>query len=56
MACLNHWIPAFAGMTQGLRLGFFREWQGGYRDGDKPILTPVVIPAQAGIQEGGARW
>ena len=52
----NHWIPAFAGMTKGVRLVFFREWQRGCRDGDKLILTFGVIPAQAGIQGGGARW
>ena len=21
MDCINHWIPAFAGMTEGLKLG-----------------------------------
>ena len=26
------------------------EQQRGYRDDDKPIPTPVVIPAKAGIQ------
>ena len=25
MDCLNHWIPAFAGMTEGLRSGICRE-------------------------------
>ena len=56
----NHWIPACAGMTQWLRgmtagaVGCCRAQ--GCRDGDKPISTPIVIPAQAGIQETGARW
>ena len=55
MACFKHWIPACAGMTEGLRSGIRQAWQRGYRDGDKPITTPVVIPAQAGIQEGRPR-
>ena len=42
MDCLNHWIPACAGMTRGCR------------DANKPILAPAVIPAKAGIQEGEA--
>ena len=46
---LNQWIPAFAGMTEGLRSGIRQEWKGGCRDGDKPHSSPVVIPAQAGI-------
>ena len=50
---LNHWIPACAGMTEGLRSGIRQEWKGGCRDGDKPHSSPVVIPAQAGIQAGG---
>ena len=32
------WIPACAGMTAR-----------GYRDGDNPILAPVIMPAQAEI-------
>ena len=41
-------------MTRGVRLGFFREWQRGCRDGDKPILIPVVIPAC--LQQAGEGW
>ena len=54
MACLNHWIPAFAGMTEGLKSGIWWEWQKGWQDDDKPTSTSVVIPAKAGIQEGEA--
>ena len=32
MYCLNHWIPARAGMTEGPRPGICRAWQGGCRD------------------------
>ena len=53
MACLNHWIPACAGMTAGAEAGICQEWQRGCRDGDKPHSSPIVIPAKAGIQEGG---
>ena len=44
MDCLNHWIPAFAGMTGEVRIGAI--WL--------PICVYhfVVIPAKAGIQEG----
>ena len=28
------WIPAFAGMTQGLKSGICQEWQRGCRDGN----------------------
>ena len=39
----------------GLKSGIRQEEQRGYRDGDKPIPTPVVIPAKAGIQAGRLR-
>ena len=52
MTCLNHWIPAFAGMTDWAGVRNFPGIAKGLRDGDKPIPAPVVIPAQAGIQEG----
>ena len=56
MACLNHWIPAYAGMTAGERLGYCRTqacWNDGKgcRDDDLPCSLLIVIPAKAGIQE-----
>ena len=35
---INHWIPAFAGMTEGLKSGICQEWQRGYRDGN-PLFS-----------------
>ena len=40
-------------MTERLQSGIRQAWQRSCRDGDKPIPTPGVIPAQAGIHEGG---
>ena len=44
------WILAFAGMTVGAASAILSGIAKGYRNGDKPIPTPVVIPAKAGIQ------
>ena len=45
MDYLNHWIPAFAGMTEGLRSVIRQEWQRGYRDGNPACFLFVVMPA-----------
>ena len=50
---MQAWIPACAGMTGGAATAFCQAQQRGCRDDDKLISAPVVIPAQAGIQEGG---
>ena len=34
MYLINHWIPAFAGMTERLRSGIGQAWQRGCRDGN----------------------
>ena len=52
MDYVNHWIPAFAGMTVWAGVRHSAVMAEGYRDGDEPTSTPVVIPAKAGIQEG----
>ena len=52
MACLNHWIPACAGMTAGAagqELG--RHGKGTVGIATNPFPLPIVIPAKAGIQE-----
>ena len=57
------WLPAFAAMMKGRLLAFTQMTKGAaarhlsgmakeLRAGNKLIPTPVVIPAQAGIQEG----
>ena len=46
-----------AGVSINDGRGWDRKFPGiekGYRNDDKPILPPVVIPAKAGIQEGEA--
>ena len=40
-------------MTEGAEVGKLSGIAEGCRDGDKPVLTSVVIPAEAGIQESG---
>ena len=50
MDCLNHWIPAFAGMTTGVGMGlspFRYPFAIPCKIAD---AAPTVIPAQAGIQ------
>ena len=47
---LNHWIPAFAGMTKGLKSEICQKWQRGCQDNDKPISVPVVMPAKARLR------
>ena len=66
MYSLNHWIPAFAGMTAGwlpaytemtkeVAVGHLSGMAKGL-SGWQPTCPPfVVIPAQAGIQEGRCR-
>ena len=53
MTYLNHWIPAFAGMTEEAKCRNLSGMAKGLPDGNKPISIPIVIPAKAGIQEGG---
>ena len=50
-----YWIPAFAGMTEGVRVRNSAGLAKGFQDRDTPIPTSVVIPAKAGIQETRAR-
>ena len=49
MYCLNHWIPAFAGMTEELWPRICRAWQEDCRGSDRLFSVFVVIPAKAGI-------
>ena len=49
MDCLNHWIPACAGMTGVVA----RIEMTGLPE---CIYPPIVIPAKAGIQEGRPGW
>ena len=51
MACLNHWIPAFAGMTVGAVVRNSAEMAKGLSGWRRTHFDPVVIPAKAGIQE-----
>ena len=39
MARFNHWIPACAGMTVGLKSGIRQEWQKDCRDGNPLFLS-----------------
>ena len=51
MYAINHWIPAFAGMTPGGRHGFVANPTAlSAMSGTFLALAPSVIPAQAGIQ------
>ena len=53
---LNHWIPAFAGMTEGAAVRHLSGMAKGL-SGCQPVYSLLgVIPAQAGIQETEARW
>ena len=54
MAYINHWIPAFAGMTTGVGMGL-SPFRYPFAIPDKIAdAAPTVIPAKAGIQGGGA--
>ena len=53
MNYVNHWIPAFAGMTEGAAVRHLSGMAKGL-SGWQPVYSLlVVIPAQAGIQETG---
>ena len=53
MAYINHWIPACAGVTTGVGMGL-SPFRYPFAIPDKIAdAAPTVIPAQAGIQEGG---
>ena len=47
--CVNHWIPAFAGMTEGWGQEFGRNGKGAIGMATNSFYPSVVIPAQAGI-------
>ena len=51
MTCINHWIPAFAGMTEGLRLGCY--YARVCQDDAQPCFLFVVIYGHAYKDAGG---
>ena len=49
MACVNHWIPAFAGMTAGAEVRNSANMAKGFSGWRPAFSLFVVIPAKAGI-------
>ena len=49
---LNHWIPAFAGMTERAEVRNLARMAKGLSGWQQTCSLLVVIPAKAGIQEG----
>ena len=51
MHCMNHWIPAYAGMTEGRGQEYGRNDKGAIGMATNSLYPSVVIPAQAGIHD-----
>ena len=54
MACVPHWIPAFAGMTTGAAVWHLSGMAKGLLGWQAACFLFVVIPAEAGIHLSSA--